>query len=225
MVGHLHRVGIGVAGGQEVNIVDQEDGRSQAQHRVLGPLGQGVSVSPVGQPVEPADRRVQPADMSVAGQRDIDDRDPAVPLGSGLAAQRDLGPPELAAVLADRGALAQPRVGVHQGGGLGLVPVVPVGLHDLGQVTVQSQQLGCLDRADVGVPHRPPVVVTHQLRPGQRGGRRFGHPLGAGAVRAGDELQPAAQPGRRVLPVIPLEHIRARGLDGDGGHRVSQAPA
>ncbi len=101
-----------------------------------------VSASPaLGQPVEPADRRVQPADVGVAGQRDVDDRDPAVPVGGGLAAQRDLGSPVVAAVLAHRGALAQPRVGVHEDGGLGLVAVVPVGLHDLRQVAVQRQQL------------------------------------------------------------------------------------
>jgi hypothetical protein len=131
----------------------------RAKQVVRQVIGQHAGIPP-GQHELPLDRQQQPPLLAarlvvdleragVAGQRNVDDRDPAVPVGGGLAAQRDLRPPVVPAVLAHCGALAQPGVSINEGGGLGLVPVVPVGLHDLGQPVVHRQQLRRPDRADV----------------------------------------------------------------------------
>jgi hypothetical protein len=73
------------------------------------------------------------------------------------------------------GRLAQPGVGVDHRGALDLVAVLPVGFRDVVQLLVDGAHLRGAQRADVGVPDRPALLVLRSRLPGQlaelRGGQ------------------------------------------------------
>lgn len=90
-----------------------------------------------------------------------------------------------------------------------LLPVLPVRLDDLGQGVVQRKELGCVDRADVGVPDLPVVVVHQQVPWREICELSPGELRGLDAAWAVDLLQPARKPGGGVLAVIALERLDA----------------
>jgi hypothetical protein len=99
----------------------------------------------------------------------------------------------------------EPGVGVDDGGALDLVPVLPVGLHDVVEVLVDGAHLRGAQRPDVGVPYRPAFLVLGPRSLGELADLGAGQRVGPLAGRGGDELFPAAADGQRVGAVAGLQ--------------------
>ena len=106
---------------------------------------------------------------------------PVVPGAGERAVEADLPLVELPGEDLGDGRLAEPGVGVDHGGALDLVAVLPVGFHDVVQLLVDDAHLRGAQRADVGVPDRPLLLVFRSRLPGKLADPGAGQQVGAAA--------------------------------------------
>jgi hypothetical protein len=123
---------------------------------------------------------------------------PVVPGAGGRAVEADLPLVEAAGEGLGDGGLAQAGVGVDYRCAPDLVPVLPVGFHDVVQVLVDRAHLRGAQRPDVGVPDRAAFLVlgSRLLRELADLGR--GQQVGPLPGRSVNELFPADAGGQRV---------------------------
>ena len=172
---------------QEVDVVDHAEPDVAGENGVGGLVAEflGVALVMAGQAEEPAEHRVERPLAGGGGQADVDHGYPVVPAAGERAVEADLPLVEFPGECLGDGRLAEPGVGVDDGGALDLVPVLPVGFHDVVQVLVDGPHLRGAQRPDVGVPYRPALLVLGPRRIGERAdlgaGQRVG-PLAGGSV-------------------------------------------
>jgi hypothetical protein len=198
---------------QEVDVIDHDETGLARRHTVRGPVGQLGGVAPLGAgvAVEAAQHRVEAAHRGVRRQPDPRHRDPFVALGGGRPVDVDLAAVEPGREHDRQGGLAQPGVGVEQCRALHLVTVLAVGLDDLIQLGDQAVHLRGQDRAQVGVPHGPLLLVAQPLRPGQLADGCLGELVGPSP---GGGVDPGQPPLLHRQAVVALEAFEV-------GHRMT----
>ena len=194
MVGHVPAVA--AARVQEVHVIDQAKPDITRQHRVGGPVAEflGVALVVAGQAEEPAQHRVERPLARRRRQAHVHHRHPVMACPGDRAIKADLPLVEGTGEDPGDGRLAQPGAGIDHRGALDLVPVLPVGFHDVVQVLVHGAHLRGAQRADVGVPGRPALLVLQPRPLRQCPDLGAGQQLGPLPGRGGNELLPA-RPG------------------------------
>ena len=222
MVADLHPAG-GVHA-EKMQIIDHQKPGLTRGHTVQGATGQvgagAASVSGVG--VELEHRPVELLEPGVAGQPDPAHRPPLVAIAGVGALDPDLAAVKILGERQDRCRLAQAGVGVDRDRALGLVAELEVAVDHGRELLVQRGQLRCPDRAQIGVPQLPKMVVDLGVVRGERP-QLPGQHLRRDQGRGVGELAPPLLAGerhvaqrRQVLQVLPDQGDR---------HRYSSASA
>ncbi len=196
MVGDVPAVAAG--GVKEVNVVDHAEPDITGKNSVGGLVAEflGVALVVAEQAEEPAEHRVERPLAGGRRQADVRHGYPVVPALGDRAVEADLPLVEFPGEDLGDGRLAQPGVGVDDGGALDLVPVLAVGFHDVVQLLVDGPHLRGAQRADVGVPDRPAFLVLGPRRFGQLADLGEGERVGPLPGRRRDELFPAVPGGQ-----------------------------